>query len=313
MKKTGLCTEGNWYKGNLHLHSTNSDGVWTPEEVAKVYREHGYHFISFTEHEHYTYNQELDSEHFIIIPGTELSCEKPEPFRIYHMLGLGQDKAMDCGWAKNGFYHHQIIPVKEWEGMKTPQSVLDEINGAGNLAVLNHPDWSRMELSDFMDLDGFFALEIYNFGCDMESHTGTAVTYWDSLLRRGRKIWGIATDDAHFRIEDYCGGWVMVNAKELTILAVTEALRNGNFYSSNGPEIYGYEIEDGMVKVDCSPAREIHFITYETYGFSLVAQNGESYTHGEFKLSGEELYVRVEVIDHRGKTAWSNPIFIRNQ
>ena len=141
MKKTGLCTEGNWYKGNLHLHSTNSDGVRTPEEVAKVYREHGYDFISFTEHEHYTYNQELDSEHFLIIPGTELSCEKPEPFRIYHMLGLGQDKAMDREWAKNG----------------------------------------------------------------------------------------------------------------------------------------------------------------------------EIYTHGENKLSGEELYVRVEVIDHRGKTAWSNPIFIRNQ
>lgn len=25
-----------WYKGNLHSHTTNSDGVWTPEQSAKI-------------------------------------------------------------------------------------------------------------------------------------------------------------------------------------------------------------------------------------------------------------------------------------
>ena len=64
MKQFGLKTDGNWYKGNLHLHSTNSDGRKSPEEVAKIYEEHGYQFVAFTEHEHYTHNQELDHENF---------------------------------------------------------------------------------------------------------------------------------------------------------------------------------------------------------------------------------------------------------
>ena len=25
----------NWYKGNLHSHTTNSDGAWTPDEVMR--------------------------------------------------------------------------------------------------------------------------------------------------------------------------------------------------------------------------------------------------------------------------------------
>ena len=51
MKKMGLHTEGNWYKGNLHTHSTNSDGRKTPEEIVQIYKDHGYQFLAFTEHE----------------------------------------------------------------------------------------------------------------------------------------------------------------------------------------------------------------------------------------------------------------------
>lgn len=310
MKKKGLCTEGNWYKGNLHLHSTNSDGVRTPEEVKEVYKNNGYHFIAFTEHEHYTYNKEFDEENFIIIPGTELACDKIDPLRIYHILGIGQYAAGNKASEKNGFYHHQLFPKEPWKDISTVQSMINKINEGGNLAVFNHPNWSRMELSDFINLEGFFAMEIYNYGCDVENHTGLSIDYWDSLLRRGKRVWGIATDDAHFRIKDYCGGWVKVNAKELTIKAITEALKKGNFYSSNGPEIYEFKVEDGMVSVNCSDVREIHFVTYETHGYSMIAKEGESLVHGEFNLSGEEKYVRIEVIDHRGKTAWSNPVFL---
>ena len=313
MRKTGLHTEGNWYKGNLHTHSTNSDGRKTPEEIVRIYREHGYQFLAFTEHEFYTHNRELTGEDFLILPGVELSCNNPDPWRIYHMLGIGRHAAGDEPSAGNGFSDRQRFPVRKWEDLGSVQSALDEIRNAGCLAVFNHPIWSRLELTDFIDLDGYSAMEIYNYGCAVESHTGLCIDYWDSLLRRGRKIWGIATDDAHFALEDYCGGWVMVNAPELTIEAVTSALAEGNFYSSSGPEIYRYEAEDGVVKVDCSDAREIHFVTYESFGNSLFARSGECLTHGEFRLSGEELYVRVEVVDHSGRTAWSNPIFLNEK
>ncbi len=42
---------GNWYKGNLHCHSTrSSDGMLSPEEVVKSYEDNGYSFLSITDH-----------------------------------------------------------------------------------------------------------------------------------------------------------------------------------------------------------------------------------------------------------------------
>jgi len=40
-----------WWKGNLHTHSLWSDGADYPEMIAAWYREHGYHFLSITEHD----------------------------------------------------------------------------------------------------------------------------------------------------------------------------------------------------------------------------------------------------------------------
>ena len=41
---------GQWYKDCLHVHSTCSDGRWTPQQVIDWYREQGYHFLALTDH-----------------------------------------------------------------------------------------------------------------------------------------------------------------------------------------------------------------------------------------------------------------------
>lgn len=42
---------GRWFKGNLHTHSFWSDGGGFPEAIARWYRDAGYHFLAFTEHD----------------------------------------------------------------------------------------------------------------------------------------------------------------------------------------------------------------------------------------------------------------------
>ena len=42
--------KGNWYKGVLHVHTTNSDGALSPEEHALIYQKKGYHFLNFADH-----------------------------------------------------------------------------------------------------------------------------------------------------------------------------------------------------------------------------------------------------------------------
>jgi hypothetical protein len=43
--------DARWWRGNLHTHSLWSDGGDFPEMIAAWYREHGYHFVAFTEHD----------------------------------------------------------------------------------------------------------------------------------------------------------------------------------------------------------------------------------------------------------------------
>ncbi len=42
--------EGQWFKGNLHMHTTLSDGRVSPSEAIERYRKNGYDFIAITDH-----------------------------------------------------------------------------------------------------------------------------------------------------------------------------------------------------------------------------------------------------------------------
>ena len=69
---------GSWYKGNLHSHTTNSDGRLTPEQSAAYYREHGYSFLCFSEHDYYTdLRTKLDRDDFITLPGPHQRSRRP--------------------------------------------------------------------------------------------------------------------------------------------------------------------------------------------------------------------------------------------
>jgi hypothetical protein len=52
----------NWYKGNLHMHSFWSDGHGFPEMIAAWFKERGYHFIAFTEHDRHQVGEKWVSD-----------------------------------------------------------------------------------------------------------------------------------------------------------------------------------------------------------------------------------------------------------
>src|SRR5688572_24689968 len=67
-----------WYKGNLHTHTTNSDGDSSPEDVVRWYKANGYDFVAITDHEHITAVDGLNSEFgkdgaFLVIRGQEVT------------------------------------------------------------------------------------------------------------------------------------------------------------------------------------------------------------------------------------------------
>ncbi len=125
---------------------------------------------------------------------------------------------------------------------------------------------------------------------------------------------GFATDDAHWVFSDYrpndaCGAWIMVRASHLSLADISEAIKKGLFYASNGPEIRDLVIQGGEIRVATSPVRAINFVANLSLGERHTAIKSDFLTTATYRLRGSEKYVRVEAVDAKGRTAWTNPAF----
>lgn len=307
-----LDRERRTYRGNLHLHSTRSDGAYLPADVVLAYRNRGYDFVCLSDHEVYFNTDTYDRSDFLALAGYEMACEmsRRETGQQYHVHGL-LDSSLR---APRPFGHDEEHAKPRYRNLETVQAMMDEMRGRGNALIMNHPDWSGNRCEDLLQLEGYFAIEIYNHQCEVGEASGYALSFWDYLLQRGRRVFGIAADDAHrgppdTAVSEFFGGWVGVQAERFDQGGIVAALTGGRFYSSQGPEIRDLRVEDSEIRVECSPVRFIRFIPYPAVGQSFSNQDGSELEAARYRLSGDEGYVRVECIDAQGRTAWSNPVF----
>lgn len=305
-----LNRNGNFYKGNLHTHTTISDGKKSPEEIVKIYKENGYSFISITDHNIYGIHSELNTNDFKIIPGIELETIYnwgPPMYSVHHILGIGNPDTV--------LYKHGHSFDRDTLFKTSPQDLIDELKANGNLVIYNHPHWSKVNFEDIVNLKGLNGMEIYNYGCDIENHTGRAEVFYDHFLGHSNYMWCYGTDDAHLSLPDALGGYITVKAPELSHNAIFEALINGSFYASaaamgkKAPEIYDFYVEDGVAKFSCSPCRRINFITNGPY-FSLQDFDNSKLTCAEYKLPDNIEFVRAVCVDEFGYTSFTQPILL---
>ena len=292
-------------KGALHCHTTRSDGRGTPEEVIALHVAQGYHFMALTDHRYYNYRN-FTNLPITLLGGMEMDRGLPVgPVHCHHIVCLGPERANGNGFEQDARFDSAVS--------QTPadtQAMLDWIHANGNLTLYCHPEWSGTPAREFDMLRGNFAMEIWNSGCAIENGLDTNAAYWDELLASGQRIYGAATDDGH-AMEHHCKGWVMVNS-ENNAAALLAALRDGAFYSSCGPELYDFYVEDGVAHVACSPVAEISLRHLRVPYPVARPEAGEStLTSADFPVRGGEAnYVRAVVRDAQGRRAWSNPIFL---
>jgi len=289
-------------KGGLHCHTTRSDGAVAPDEVIRMHVRNDYDFLAITDHRIYNYQNYAPETDLLIVPGMEMDCGLPRKAgHCFHHVCIGP--ARENG---NGYEQDQRLNNCMVSGAEEYQPVLDDIHAHGNMTIYCHPEWSCTPARTFEALKGNFAMEIWNSGCAIEMDMDTNAAYWDELLMQGQKIWGVATDDGHPAYH-HCNGWVRVNA-EKDLDSVLAALKEGAFYSSCGPEIYDFTVEDGIAKVSCSEVSKINFIT------GILPSHmprGEKLTNAEYRLPDDAFYVRACVTDAQGRRAWTNPIFVK--
>ncbi|MGV8987864.1 MAG: phosphotransferase [Cypionkella sp.] len=296
---------GRFWRGNLHTHSTRSDGVLAPEEVCRRYRAEGYDFLTLTDHfvGHYGYpivdTEPFRGNDFTTILGAELHSGAMANGELWHILAVGLPADFTPSHSPS------FLPVS---GQETGPQIAARAVAAGAFVAIAHPQWSGLTIEDARSITAAHAVEIYNHGCAMGCDRPDGFMIADQLLTEGRALTLIATDDAHFSEPDFFGGWVMVKAQENTPEALLAALKAGEFYSTQGPELRDVRIEDGKLVVECSAVSSVIAIGW---GTGAKAVHGASLTRAEVPMErlNNSPWVRAAVIDAAGRRAWSNPIW----
>lgn len=297
---------GKFHRGNLHTHSTRSDGRLDPQEVCRRYRAEGYDFIALTDHFVGLFDYPITDttgfhdERFTTLLGAELHTGTMENGHLWHLLAVGLPADFAPPDAPD------FRPVK---GSETAASIAQRARDAGAFVVLAHPHWSRMTEVDACAITAAHAVEVYNHSCAIDNDRGESLMVLDYLLTQGRRLNLTAADDAHFRHPDHFGGWVMVKAVENSPEALLGALKAGHYYSSQGPEIRNIRLAAAAIEIDCS---SVVTIIVQGQGTATATLHGEAMTTGRLSLGrlANSPWIRITIIDRAGKRAWSNPVWV---
>ena len=300
---------GRFWRGNLHTHSTRSDGVLSPEEVCRRYRAEGYDFLALTDHFIGEYGYPIvdtvpfRTNSFTTIRGAELHSGAMANGELWHILAVGLPA--DFAASDSPDFHPKA-------GQESGPELAARAVAAGAFVAIAHPQWSGLTLADARSITAAHAVEVYNHGCATGCDRPDGFAIADLLLTEGRALTMIATDDAHFSEPDHFGGWVMVKSEANEPDALLAALKAGEFYSSQGPELRDVRIEDGHLVVECSAVSSIMAIGS---GTGAKAVHGHSMTRAAVPLErlNNSPWVRAAVSDAAGKRAWSNPIWTGQQ
>lgn len=333
MKRYLLPEKGNRYKANLHMHTTVSDGRMTPEETKAAFMEQGYSVVAFTDHEVLVPHNDLTDENFVALTAVEIATNLRQGkgfgyVKTYHLNLYAKDPAKNVYSLFNGGYawgNALAYITEEQRGIEyphvySPESInkmIAQANEEGFLVSYNHPVWSLQDLSDYGDLKGLWGIEVHNTGCVLEGMPDTEQPLED-LLRRGQRVFPLATDDAH-RMEHCFRGYTVIVAEKLEYGAVVDALEKGDFYASTGPMLDELYIEDGVVHVRCSPVCEIRLNTERRFAMRQKAGEGMPLTEATFDLRSffaeidreapRKPYFRLVLTDKDGNKAWTRAYF----
>lgn len=315
--------EVEWLKGQLHMHTEFSGDSETPlQEALDWYANADFDFVVVTDHNHVTVGEHRN---MLVLPGAELTQNLrrclPAP-EVGNHCALHVN-ALVVDPRREGFVRMQRFGIPSREDVFADS--MQVATQLGGIAQLNHPNYRYAADADLLAAlagRGLRLFEMANEAVDSnnEGNEGTphpsTEELWDDVLSRGVRLWATATDDSHHysdadavraagRIAHVGNlGWVVVRAARHPA-AIRSALREGDFYASNGVELNTLETTEAL-----------RVTTHDEHRFEFIGRGGETLrtergTEATFELSDVPSggYVRAVVTNDAGKRAWTQPVF----
>lgn len=305
MSLSGFDKPGVPLRGNLHCHSTLSDGHREPREVIGAYESAGYDFLAITDH--------FEAQWGWVV------CEPTgyqTPMTLLRAAELSSTTWSDAPLTQADPDVYWVIAAGLPPNFDPPghdesqQDVIARAHASGAFVGLVHPQLSDIRDAQALTIDHIDAVEVFDQSSVLWDNRPEAWHTCETLLRAGRKVTAFASDDNHADHPwDGFGAWVQVRAADRTPVSVIQALKAGDYYATHGPTIEHLERVNGKLTIHTSPARAViasgadwrattHFVDdrLTTAAFDLEPFAGS--------------YVRLTVVDEHQRRAWTNPIWL---
>lgn len=289
-KKFRYQSLGQWYKGNTHLHSVQSDGEKTFFELADLYKSAGYDFLFRT-------------DHWVC---SDTGADEAD-YPLLWLDGIELD-----GWDQSGKLFHvaclgKVVDINREDGLELS---IEKVHQQDGIVILAHPAWCGNELDDCFRWK-FDGVEIYNHVCHWLNGKGNGLPYWNYALSKKPDMLAFAVDDTHLGpgAPTWKGGWIWVNAAKFNQTSILNAIRNGNYYSSCGPEIQSLTFDGTFLQVKTSPIQFSRLVGYRSNGKAIGNIEGKLFDSFTFEIPTDWEYVYLEIEDDQRRRAWTNNLF----
>ena len=256
------------FKGDTHLHTTESDGLFTPIETVSAYYEAGFDYMAITDHHKYAGSAKMAAtmdkiaKYFKVYPGEEVHNRG---MGYFHIINFGASSSVNeiINADPDGVFEKVTTNASEIKKQYALPDSIDEkefafrlwvskkIREFGGLSVLCHPYWDaygeynmQTTMLEFLLEKGIFdAFEVV----DDDDHTGNGVNLqtaiYNEMRANGIKVPIISASDCHSVVSDifdkfftyaFCENVndVKQAVKDLKTVAVE---RIGNEYRVYGP------------------------------------------------------------------------------
>ena len=238
---TYLMPDARWLAGDLHVHSTASDGKLSPYELGMLARKRGLDFLAIADHNNFCENFALPK-----IPGLTLIPAVEWTHYKGHMNFFGIKAPFDQSFVANDI-----------DEMRT---LIRQAKNKGALISVNHPKCPRCPYL-WEDDTIFDLVEIWNG--PMRKANTDAILWWHQMLLSGRKMPIVGGSDFHRTLSPVrlSNPTTFVYAKSAGTEDILSAILSGRSYVSFSPHGPRLSIE----KVDC------------LFGHTIQAENGRKW------------------------------------
>jgi MYXO-CTERM domain-containing protein len=218
-----------WYKGDFHVHSTQSgDAKATFDQIATLAQSRGLDFANISDHN-------TVSQHAL------LAALQPQYPGFLWLRGAEITTYSGHG---NAVGIHDYVEHRLGYQGRTVKGIVDDVAAQGGVFIVNHPmldlgtscigcAWQHVDDTPWNEVSGIEVIT-GNFDIGIQAFVPRVLTLWDSLLDQGYRIAAIGGSDDHTAgmNEGITGSSIgspttLVLADNLSEPAIVDAIRHG--------------------------------------------------------------------------------------